>query len=268
MVHWLKEQINLFLLTVGFFTRIPIPKNTPYSDELLNHTTRFYGIIGIFIGLINYLALITLCFYLPKELAFTLAIAFSLYLTGAFHEDGLADMVDGFGGGFTPEKKLNIMKDSRQGTYGVSALIITILLYFFSYKYLTQFGSIVTLFAIVIGHTISRVMAGTLIASLPYLRALDTAAKAKPLATKLRKSDLSIMLLSGIALMLLFTPLYALIFFGICIFLHFILKGYLTHHLGGYTGDCLGAAQIITMFITWIFIIALLHNGIIPFYIV
>lgn len=105
--------------------------STPYSAERLNHASRYFAAVGLIIGLICGGTLwIFLTMLLPSSSAIVISMVFGLLLTGAFHEDGLADMCDGLGGGLDGERKLVIMKDSRIGSYGAITLIMALLLKF------------------------------------------------------------------------------------------------------------------------------------------
>ena len=121
------SQINLFYLALSFFTRIPVPRSMVYSPALLNQASRYFSLVGLFIGVITSVACYFLVMLFPLAIAILLTMILSLFLTGAFHEDGLADMADGIGGGFTIEKRLAIMKDSRLGTYGTITLFMALL---------------------------------------------------------------------------------------------------------------------------------------------
>ena len=113
-----------------FFTRIPI-NWTYFSDKApdLTRAAWSFPIVGFLIGIISGICgEFCILVNLPIFLSCTIAIAVSLMVTGAFHEDGLADMADGFGAGGSPEKINEIMHDSRLGTYGTSALTLGLLI--------------------------------------------------------------------------------------------------------------------------------------------
>ena len=115
-----------FVATVMFFTRIPV-NWAFFSDEAPNLTRAAWAfpLIGYFIGFCSgIIGDIGLFFGLSTFVSCILAIIFSVILSGAFHEDGLADMADGFGAGGSPERVNEIMHDSRLGTYGVTALTL------------------------------------------------------------------------------------------------------------------------------------------------
>ncbi len=119
-----------FVATVMFFTRIPI--NWAYFSEEAPNLTRAawaFPLIGYLIGFCSgIIGDISLFFGLPTLVSCLIAIAFSVMVSGAFHEDGLADMADGFGAGGSPERVNEIMHDSRLGTYGVTALTLGLLI--------------------------------------------------------------------------------------------------------------------------------------------
>lgn len=234
----IKKEKALFLLALSFFTRIPIHFSTEIIPEQLNKASRYFAMVGLLIGFICSLVYLVSIEYLPKSMAVLIAMATSLFITGAFHEDGWADVWDGFGGGWSIKQKLIIMKDSRLGTYGATALVIILLLKFQSLMALSS-----PVVALILASTLSRVVATSLIYNMPYVT-LDADSKVKALAQELSTNNLIVLLVTGSVVSLWFLPL------GECILLLlilFIFRALLAHwfnrQLGGYTGDCLGAAQ-------------------------
>ena len=234
----IKKEKALFLLALSFFTRIPIHFSTEIIPEQLNKASRYFAMVGLLIGFICSLVYLVSIEYLPKSMAVLIAMATSLFITGAFHEDGWADVWDGFGGGWSIKQKLIIMKDSRLGTYGATALVIILLLKFQSLMALSS-----PVVALILASTLSRVVATSLIYNMLYVT-LDADSKVKALAQELSTNNLIVLLVTGIVVSLWFLPL------GECILLLlilFIFRALLAHwfnrQLGGYTGDCLGAAQ-------------------------
>ncbi len=118
MLAGLKYQLELFWLSLGFFSRLPIPSDTPYSEQRMNQAGRYFALVGLLLGCLCALVYWVASTLFSTEVAVFMMMCFSLMLTGAFHEDGLTDMADGIGGGMTVERRLAIMKDSRIGTYG------------------------------------------------------------------------------------------------------------------------------------------------------
>lgn len=234
----LAEEKTLLLLAVSFFTRIPVRLPAEITPAQLNKASRYFAVVGLLIGFICSLVYLVSVEYLPKSLAVLVAMAVSLLVTGAFHEDGWADVWDGFGGGWSIEQKLNIMKDSRLGTYGAAALFIILLLKFQSLIALAS-----PVMALILANTLSRVVATSLIYDMSYV-ALDASSKVKPLAQHLSNNNLIILLITGLVVSLWFLSLTECFFlFVILLVFRALLAFWFTRQLGGYTGDCLGAAQ-------------------------
>lgn len=124
---WHKE-IDLFLVAMGYFTRIPMPKWVEVDADKLNKASRYFGLVGLLVGLLSAIVFWLTQNWLPAGVSVLLSMVTGVLLTGGFHEDGLADTFDGFGGGWTAEDKLRIMKDSRLGSYGALALMLVLML--------------------------------------------------------------------------------------------------------------------------------------------
>jgi adenosylcobinamide-GDP ribazoletransferase len=232
-----KYQLNLFFLALGFFSRIPMPTWVNYSPELLNHASRYFTLVGWVLGaLVAAFFCITGQFF-STSISLWLSIAFSLLLTGAFHEDGLADTADGLGGGFTREKKLAIMKDSRLGTYGGAALLMAL-----GGKYLLLNENPQIASSLLLAYALSRTAAASLIFFMRYVADTDTS-KSKPLANNQSASDLLILMACALPAILLvdWQQLFAIT--SLLTALHFGARYYFNKQIGGYTGDCLGATQ-------------------------
>jgi len=116
-------------VAIAFYTRLPLRPGTPVDGAALARASWCAPLVGALIGALAGLAYwIAWRLNLPPLVSATLAVAAGMLLTGCLHEDGLADTADGFGGGDTPERKLDIMRDSRIGAYGVCALVVSILI--------------------------------------------------------------------------------------------------------------------------------------------
>jgi adenosylcobinamide-GDP ribazoletransferase len=193
----------------------------------------------------------SLCF--PAAMAVGLMMGASLLLTGAFHEDGFADVCDGFGGGRTREAVLPIMKDSRVGAYGAIGIALMLGL---KWSALVSLPRVVFPAAVIGAHWVSRWCAISLIWRLRYVRT-ETDGKSAPFADGLGMAD---WLLSGAIGVLGLLPLLWLTLPEAAPRLGFILLvalaltlaaallagAYFKARIGGYTGDCLGATQQLT----------------------
>lgn len=255
----LKQQIVCFLLAISFFTRIPIPVNTPFSTQLLNQSSRYFSLVGWLVGGIGAAAFWLSQQVFPVSVGIVLSMLTTILLTGAFHEDGLADSADGLGGGMTIEKKLLIMKDSRLGTYGAIALWGALLLKFVTLQELAQLAPLQFILALVVLHPLSRAVAGSLIYDMNYVR--DNDAKAKPVAEQQRKSDLVILVLLGCLPLFLLPTTLAIPLVIAQYLLRLTAKRYLNSRLGGYTGDCLGAVQQVSEVVGYLILLAFMSHG-------
>ena len=171
-----------------------------------------------------------------KPIAVIFALLFAILVTGSFHEDGLEDTMDGFGGGWTKDQKLEIMKDSRIGTYGAISIWFALTL-----KFLLLNECNNTFNAILIAHPLSRSIATGYLYFLPYVR-LDDSSNVKPLAKKQNGVDFSIAKITGCtAFALVLTHSFWI--FSILILFSILWGLWLNEQIGGFTGDVLGATQ-------------------------
>lgn len=257
MVSWLRAHLRLLLLAVQFYTRLPVPAWVGYSDELLNKATVYFPLVGWLVGGVAAGVFAGASFlFRNAEVALLLSMVASILLTGAFHEDGFADVCDGFGGGWTSDKILAIMKDSRLGTYGVTGLGLLLAGKFLALRGLPP-AAVVP--ALLLAHPLSRATALTCIYSHRYARANEDS-KAKPMAKKMSATELTTGLLLGAlpllgyaawqrspALLLVLLPLAAV---------KTTLARYFQRWIGGYTGDCLGAIQQAAEVSIYLFLLA------------
>ncbi len=254
----MRQQIHIFLTAVMFYTRIPIPSWVDHHPDYLNKASIYFPVIGWMVG--GYTALIYFCcqLFFPVELAILLSMAASILMTGAFHEDGFADVCDGFGGGWTKEKILTIMKDSRVGAFGALGMIVLLLIKFFALKTLAQDLKIIPV--IIIAHTLSRYTALTFIFTHEYVRENEDS-KAKPVAKKLAKWELLVATIFGQLPLLLLYPQWSVFWVLVpLLILKQYLAWYFTKWIGGYTGDCLGATQQLAEIIIYLFFIIWQQN--------
>ncbi len=245
----MKKELQIFLTAVMFYSRIPCPSWVDHSEEYLNKATRYFPLVGWIVGVIAAGVLVLLYPVLGVEIAIILSMAASVLTTGAFHEDGFADMCDGFGGGWTTEQVLTIMKDSRLGTYGAIGLFLMLILKFFLTLQVVETVGIdwlVIAFILVSSHSLSRFTASSVMLSLPYVQDIDKS-KVKPVAKVLPIKEV---IIAGFWGILPFAGLIALqqqwmlllVFVSLLIGRAYLIRIF-RKRLGGYTGDCLGAAQ-------------------------
>ncbi|MGY0615891.1 adenosylcobinamide-GDP ribazoletransferase [Vibrio sp. FJH11] len=253
-----RYQWELFLLAVSFFSRLPVPASLPYSEARMNQSGRYFALVGVVLGVLCAAAFGLLSLMFPASVAIIITMVFSLLLTGAFHEDGLTDMADGIGGGMTVEKRLSIMKDSRIGTYGAATLVMALLAKFVFWGELAYEPRF--LLMIVVAYTASRALAATLIYDMPYVSDSDTS-KSKPLANKQSSLEVTILLFTGGVVTSFLGISQAVVIALVLAIFRFGFKRWLTKRIGGFTGDCLGAAQQLSELLVYLTLIAFYHTS-------
>jgi len=229
------RHLKLFLLALSFYTRLPAPKIKDYSQ--LPQASIYLPLVGWLVG-----GLVGLCFYLANLLwaqttAVILALIAGIFLTGAFHEDGFADVCDGFGGGYDKQRILDIMKDSQIGVYGALGLI---LLMFLKISLLSSLTATSLPFVLYAGHSLSRLQPLILMRMYDYARSVNS----KGGAAAYRPSTNELLFASAFALLpLALLPLQCGLAVPFMLLINWRLGCYFHRHIGGYTGDCLGTSQ-------------------------
>ncbi len=243
MFTFLKNELRLLFTALMFYTRIPVPKWTGFSSENLNKATRYLPLVGVVVGSIGGLV-VYLCglLHLPIAVAVIIAIVIMVLTTGAFHEDALSDFSDGFGGGYTVERILTIMKDSRIGVYGAAALV---LLFLSKYALFTSFNFQTLPIVLITAHAASRVNPVLLIFSANYVADPDKS-KSKPIGLKSSPINMWIAILIGWIPVVLLQPISIPFLFVLQLLVFWRFRAYVIKHIGGYTGDVLGALQQIS----------------------
>ena len=234
----LRREWQAFWLAMGFLTRIPVPVTVDYSQRLMNQCSVYFPLVGLLLGGL-YAGLYTLLagFWSP-QVCVLLVLGFHLWITGAFHEDGMADCADGLGGGYTVARRLEIMKDSRIGTYGAVALGVTLAL---KVALLTDMQPV--WLALLLAPAISRLTPLCLMRALVYVSDPDTS-KSKPVAEGFSGQRLGVAV-AGVAALALVTGV-ALEALVAVVSVVLVWGAMLRRSLGGYTGDALGASVILS----------------------
>lgn len=232
-----RSELDTFVGALRFFTRLPVPGPLGHSSHVLERAIRYFPAAGLVIGIISGLVFALTSFFWPKTLAVLAAIAVAIYITGAIHEDGWSDMVDGFGGGWQKERILTIMRDSCVGSFGAVALVMLLLARFFA---LVEIDILLVPIAMISGHAVSRLCSTCVMRSLDYVR---LEGKAKPFSNQLTHGEMGFAAATAL-LPVLFLPLSqsipALLLAALATFW---LARLFKRQIGGYTGDCLGAVQ-------------------------
>ena len=235
----MKREAQIFALAVQFLTRLPVPPDLPFSEARLTEATKFFPLVGLLVGAIGAGVLWVAALVLPVPVAVLLSVAATIAATGAFHEDGLADTADGLGGGLTRDRALEIMRDSRIGTYGTVTLGLVLAL---KVTALSAMPLAVAVPLVALGHGISRYAPVAVVFTAPYAR--ETGAKfVAPTISAGGHALAAGMALGLLGLLVWAIGPAALAGAGAAALLAAAIARVYLRKLGGFTGDCLGATQ-------------------------
>lgn len=260
MSPWLRllQEARLAAVALQFLTRVPL-RFRHFDPQWLQDCTRHFPLVGAGVGAFGAAVLLAALQVWPPAVAVGLAMAATVWLTGGFHEDGLADTCDGLGGAVDRARALLIMKDSRLGSYGALGLVLTLGLKAVALTVLAQRQPLLAAAALVLAHAWSRTGAVALLAWLDYAGDAEHA-KAKPLAQHIGPGALAVAL-AWCALLALLLPALAAALNGaagalpglsVARLVQAALAAaavalwcgrWLRRRLGGFTGDGLGATQ-------------------------
>ena len=234
---WFAHQVRLLLCAVQFLTRVPTPALKTFEPDWITRSARYFPLVGQGVGTACALVLLVGERVWSAPVGDILAVGAGLLITGAFHEDGLADTADGLGGGQTPARRLEIMKDSRIGTYGVCALVGVMAL-----KVAVLAGTPAAAVLLLAAHGLGRAAAVAVMRLTPYAPSGE-AGKWKPVPKGVRTGEVIVALLIASWPLILLPP--GAILAGLAG--GALLAGLLTltarRLIGGHTGDVLGAVE-------------------------
>jgi adenosylcobinamide-GDP ribazoletransferase len=242
-----------FFTAVQFLTRLPVPggetRDLSTFPEDIRRGLQFFPVIGAGIGLITSIALLLFDIALPLPLAVIAALALEARLTGAFHEDAVADFCDAFGGGWTRDDVLRILKDSRIGSYGALGLLLAVAL---------RAGGLIALSdpwsaaaVLIIAGAAGRLVILAVMAVVPPVPARDGLAKDVGQVADWETFGRGAMWCAPVLLFALFHD-FSGVAWSVLAIGAFVgwYRGYLQRRIGGVTGDCLGFAAYAGMVLT------------------
>ena len=259
------HELRLAFIALQFLTRVPVPRWVGFEPAWLTACLRHFPLVGAGVGLIAAAVLWGALWLWPPTVAAALSVVATVWLTGAFHEDGLADTCDALGGAVSRERALAIMKDSRIGSYGAVALVLALVLKVATVAALAGMlptgASRALLFsALVWGHAASRAAPVVLVWRLPYAGDAEHA-KAKPLAMQTDGRSVAVaigwlaVLAGGLAALWPALALLLLVSWVAGSAATALCARWLRRRLGGFTGDTLGATQQIvelSLLLAWL----------------
>ena len=243
--------MNNLLAALMFFTRLPFHKIKQVPSECFSHVTGWWSVTGWLTGGVSALTFWLLYQITSPSIALVMALLVRVLLMGALHEDGLADFLDGFGGGTDKESTLRIMKDSHIGTYGVIGLILYFLL---SYAVLANIQPRYVPIIIISSDVFAKCVSSHIVWFLPYARP-EFESKNRTVYSHPAPLEEILTIISGFAALAiiilpdssLWTNYWNLLTVSATTIVVFLLLLLLfKKKIGGYTGDCCGALFLIT----------------------
>ncbi len=249
----LKEQFYTLISAITFFTRIPIPLKGIEFQVYSNRIAIYLPLIGWIVGGLGVIVFSISRLILPSSLSLLISIVATIWITGAFHEDGFADVCDGFGGGYTKDKILSIMKDSRLGTYGTIGLIAILAL---KYMSLLKMGESFIVITLISAHSLSRWVSISLMVTHEYVAPGQS--KASSVAGEMPVLQFLIAGVFGMAPLILYQNYLVFLVLIPMVFVRAYFARLFTHKIGGYTGDCLGSVQQVSELVFYLFMVAVL----------
>ncbi|WP_292429795.1 adenosylcobinamide-GDP ribazoletransferase [Methylobacter sp.] len=226
---------QLFLLALSFYTRLPYLQALDYKQ--LPRAVICLPLIGWLVGGVTALSFYLADLIWPQTTAIILALIAGILMTGALHEDGLADVCDGFGGGMDKQRILEIMKDSHIGVYGFLGLSLMLLL---KISVLIAMPAAAVPLVLLAGHSLSRLSPLMLMQRYNYARGNDS--KSSGAVYKPNLQELAFATVVALLPLALLPVLCALAIIPVLL-ATLLLGHYFYRRIGGYTGDCLGASQ-------------------------
>jgi adenosylcobinamide-GDP ribazoletransferase len=232
----MKDLMQRFFAAVQFLTRLPVPARNEFRPDDLAKSSPFFPLVGLLVAAGGLLLQFVLARHVSRAVAVVLILVYLVLITGGLHEDALGDAADGFGGGWDKEQILNIMRDSRIGSYGAIAISLSLLARF---VFLTDLAPEKFAGYFVAGQVLSRWTA------LPLSFFLPSARVGSGQGNLVARKISWVAVISGTLLAAAITAAslkYRVFWAGLtALFVAAISGLYYRKRIGGITGDCLGA---------------------------
>jgi adenosylcobinamide-GDP ribazoletransferase len=222
-----------FLIALQFLTQVPV-RTEQAGRRNIAESYYFYPVIGFLIGLAAVLLRRALMLAFPLSFSVTLVLGFLIWISGGLHEDGLADVADGMGGGWTPDERLKIMNDSRIGTFGASALILVLLA---KYAALTSMNAARLDASLVVAQILGRWS----FLPLGYFNRYAREGLGSEFMKGLSAKAVAVATVAATAAVILLCSVRGSFALGIAVVIITLASVYFRRRLGGITGDCFGA---------------------------
>ena len=247
-------QMNRFLGAIVFLTRVPVGNLYVFRAEELPRSTVYFPVVGLLIGSLAGAVLFCTQLVFPSIVAVLLCMLATVWVTGALHEDGLADAADGLAGGATPAQRLAIMKGSAIGVYGAAALWFSLTAKLLLLGSLLERGTTAAICALIVANGMGRAGTVALLFACPYAR--EGESKASPFAHQVTPGELVISLLPPVFSAFLFLGRDALACICGAGATVWATAVFYRRMIGGITGDCLGATNQLIELVCYLLLVA------------
>ncbi len=250
----MKHCLLRILAAFVFFTRLPFWRLADVPKPYFARVVPLWPLVGWLTGGMMMVVCWGASFVFPAQVCVVLALLARLLVTGALHEDGFADFCDGFGGGGTRQRTLDIMKDPHIGTYGVLGLVFYYALLFGVLAGIVQASAVpsnhVAFYAfpyavLVSGDAFAKWASSNIVNALPYARS-EEEAKNKLVYAKMTKTEQTLGILFGLVPTVLLLELRFYVAMAVSFVAAMCVIGMASRRLHGYTGDCCGATFVVS----------------------
>lgn len=258
-----RGELRAAAAAMTFLTRLPMAGIVAHDADDLRGSLAYFPVVGILVGIVSGLVFALAARLWPTVLATFVCIGATVLITGAFHEDALADALDGFGGGWSANQVLEIMKDSRVGSYALVGMVLVIGIKVFALAAIfgaARENAVLTVGrALVAAHVLGRWSSVVLIASLPYVRVATPGARAptgaafSAAASRGRVVAATLIAIGCVVLVLEWRAIPVLVATALVMFL---AGRYFVRRIGGITGDALGALNQVVELTTYLVLAA------------
>jgi adenosylcobinamide-GDP ribazoletransferase len=245
-----KRAVETFFAALSFLTRIRTPRWVAFSSDMLERSVVFFPVVGALVGLWGALLYRVSVAGWPSPVAAVVAIGGTILLTGALHEDALADACDGFGGGWDRAAILRIMKDSRIGAYGAIGVGLSLLARTAAIIAIAPAGAATVMRALVVAHVLSRWTSVPLMWRCPYVREGESKSRSVTVNATGCKVGAASVVVGGIVLPIDQGRSMAAMVAAVVVTT--AAARYFNRRLGGITGDCLGAVNQVVELTTYL----------------
>jgi adenosylcobinamide-GDP ribazoletransferase len=250
----IRREVNSFIGALMFLTRVPVSRYYVFRAEDLPRSATYFPIVGLLIGLLAGLVLFCAELLVPPILAVLFCMGTAVLITGALHEDGLADAADGLIGGREPIHRLEIMKDSRVGSYGMIVLWFSLTAKLLLLNALLERGVYLAVCALVVAHGLGRAGTVALLFACKYVRTKES--KGGPFGNCVRLKELAAALPIPVVISILLLGKRAVLSLVLAAGATWAAGAYFKKSIGGITGDCLGAANQLIELVCYISLVA------------